>query len=101
MSREFAFLGSEINSKLFDITLQLATDLHVTSHRLRVLELILVSKGLIEKTDIETFIPTDKQAIELDSAREALLGRILRIITENGPAEFPLRDQWESKIIRS
>ena len=34
MSEEFQYLESPQTAKLFDLVLQLATDLHVTTHRL-------------------------------------------------------------------
>lgn len=98
MTEEFNYLGDPISSKLFDMVLQLATDLHVVSHRQRIMELALQAKGLLSDEDLEAFEPTDAQTVELDAAREARLGRILRIITEDGPAAFPLREQWESLV---
>jgi len=98
MTAEFDYLGDPVSSKLFDMILQLAADLHVVSHRLRVIQFALQEKGVLTDAELENFVPTDEQSLELDAAREARLGRILRIITEETVAEFPLREQWESII---
>lgn len=98
MRIEFDYLGDPTVSKLFDMVLQLSIDLHVATHRLSILELALVESGAMAKGSLETMELSGDQTAALDSAREARLGRILRIITEDGPAEHPLRDQWDAMI---
>jgi hypothetical protein len=98
MTTEINYLGDPVSSKLFDMVLQLAADFHVVSHRLRIIQLALQEKGVLTDAELQTFVPNDEQSLELDAGREARLGRILRIITEDAVAEFPLRDQWESII---
>jgi hypothetical protein len=98
MSTEFDYLGDPTVSKLFDLLLQTSIDLHVTAHRLSVVELALIKNGIFAANTVETVELTADETATLDGAREARVARVLRIITENGPAEHPLRDQWEAQI---
>lgn len=98
MADEFRYLSSAETSKLFDLVLQLATDLHVATHRVRALEQLLVRQGILSQGELDTFTPSEAEAHVLDDARTAYLARLVRIITENGPAEHPLREQWESAL---
>ena len=98
MSEEFQYLESAQTAKLFDLVLQLATDLHVTTHRLRSLEALVVRKGLLEAGELDGFQPSEDEARVLDLSRSDYLARLVRVITENGPAEHPLREQWESML---
>ena len=100
MSAEHQYLESHQTAKLFDLVLQLATDLHVTSHRLRALEALLVRKAVLEPGELDHFMPTDSEADVLDLARSDYMARLVRIITENGPAEHPLREQWDEMLAR-
>lgn len=98
MTDEFRYLSSAETSKLFDLILQLGTDLHVTTHRLRALEALLVRQRLLDEGQVDTFVPNEEEARVLDEARTAYMARLVRIITEHGPAEHPLREQWESSL---
>ena len=98
MSDEFRYLSSAESSKLFDLVLQLATDLHVTRHRVRALEALLVRHGTLSEDELDAFTPDKSEARVLDDSRAAYMARLVRIITENGPAEHPLREQWESAL---
>lgn len=100
MSEEHQYLESHQTAKLFDLVLQLATDLHVTSHRLRALESLLVRKDVIAVGELDHFQPSDDEAAVLDLARTDYMARLVRIITENGPAEHPLRQQWEEMLAK-
>jgi hypothetical protein len=98
MSEEHEYFGSPHVSKLVDLVLQLATDLHVTSQRLRALELQLVREGTLQAGQLDAFAPDAQEQQVLDRVRDELMGRLLRIITEAGPAEHPLRDQWQAEL---
>lgn len=100
MSEEHQYLESHQTAKLFDLVLQLATDLHVTSHRLRALEALMVRKGVLEQGGLDHFRPDDTEAAVLDLARSDFMARLVRIITESGPAEHPLREQWDVMLAR-
>ena len=96
MSTEFDFFGNHQVSKLFDLVLELGMDLHVTSTRLRALEMLLVRKGELTADQIDGFIPTKAEKQILDAKRDEFMARLMRIITESGPAEHALREQWDA-----
>jgi hypothetical protein len=97
---EFDYFGSPHVSKLVDLVLQLGTELHVTSQRVRALEMLLVRNGTLTPGAVDGFVPDTREQEHLDSARDLLMARILRIVTEDGPAEHPLRDQWEATLAK-
>lgn len=99
MPSEFDYLGNPAVSKLFDMVLQLSVDLHVVAHRQSMLEIALERNGVLAKNALDSLVPSEEETKELGAAREARLGRILRIITEDGPAAHPLRQQWEDRLI--
>jgi hypothetical protein len=99
-SPEYDYFGSPHVSKLVDLILQLGTELHVTGQRVRALEMLLVRNGTLPAGVVDGFEPDTREQEHLDSARDRLMERILRIITEDGPAEHPLRDQWEATLAK-
>jgi hypothetical protein len=98
MSAEFDFFGNQQVSKLFDLVLELGMDLHVTSTRLRALEMLMVRKGELTADQLDGFIPTETEKQILDAKRDEFMARLMRIITESGPSEHPLREQWDAAI---
>lgn len=98
MSTEFDYFGDARFGKLFDLVLQLATDLHTTRQRLDAVEALLVRADVVAEGAVDTFDPSDREKEILDRDRDALIGRLIRILTENGPAEHPLRDQWDALV---
>lgn len=100
MSKEFDFFGDANISKLFDLVLQLGMDLHVATTRIHALELQLIREGNLKSGAIDSFRPTDPEKIVLDQNRDEFMARLIRIITETGPSEHPLRQQWEEAIAK-
>jgi hypothetical protein len=100
MAEEFDYFGNREVGKLFDLLLQLATEVHVTNQRLHALEALLVRKDVLTTGELDGFTPTSEEQQILDTQREELMGRLVRIITEAGPAEHPMRDQWEAALRR-
>lgn len=98
MTQEFDYFGNPQISKLFDLTLNLSMDLHVANHRLRALEMLLLRAGLIGENDLDSFEPTATEKEALDQNRDEFIARLMRIITEAGPSEHPLREQWDAAI---
>lgn len=98
MSKEFDYFGEPHISKLVDLILQLGSELHVTQQRVRVLQMQLERQGVLEPGAVDYFIPDAQEQVALDRAREELLARLLRIMTERGPAEHPLREEWELRL---
>lgn len=100
MSKEFDFFGNSQVSKLFDLVLELGMDLHVANTRIRALEMQLVRNGDLKAGDIDTFRPTESEKAVLDKTRDEFMDRLMRIITEVGPSEHPLREQWDAAIAK-
>lgn len=98
MTSEFDYFGDPRFGKLLDLVLQLSTEVHVTRQRERVLEALLVRHGVIGAGDVDGFAPGEDEQVVLDRERDQLLARLMRILTEQGPAEHPLRDQWEAAL---
>lgn len=98
MTSEFEYFSEPQISKLFDLTLELAMDLHVTSTRLRALEVLLIRSGGIKDGELDKFIPTESEQVLLDKNRDEFMARLMRIITETGPSEHPLRQQWDQAL---
>jgi hypothetical protein len=95
---EYDYFGSPHVSKLVDLILQLSTELHITGQRVRALEMLLVRNGVVEPGAVDAFEPDTREQEILGAARDLLMERILRIITEAGPAEHPLREQWVARL---
>jgi hypothetical protein len=98
MSTEFDFFENPQISKLFDLVLELGMDLHVTTTRLRALEMLLIRNGGLKVDQLDGFIPTETEKQSLDVKRDEFMARLMRIITESGPSEHPLREQWDAAI---
>lgn len=98
MTAEYAYFTDPQVGKLLDLVLQLATEVHVTDHRLRVLEAVLVRQGHLAVDAVDTYEPDERERAELDLRRDGYLGRLMRIIAEAGPAEHPLRTEWEQRL---
>ncbi|MEU6537039.1 hypothetical protein [Streptomyces sp. NPDC047000] len=98
MTEEFDYFRDRNTGKLFDLLLQVSTELHVTTQRLHAMEALLVRHGVLTGGELDALRPTEDEQRVLDGRREAALARLMRVITETGPAERPLRDQWESTL---
>ncbi|GAA0711189.1 hypothetical protein Drose_25205 [Dactylosporangium roseum] len=80
--------------RLLDLILQLTVELNAANQRQRVLEMLLVSHGVLDAGAVDGFQPDETQRAELHRTRDELLGRWLRVITETGSAAAPLRPEW-------
>jgi len=98
VSTEFDFFENPQISKLFDLILELGMDLHVTTTRLRALEMLLIRNGDLKADQLDGFTPTEAEKQSLDLKRDEFMARLMRIITESGPSEHPLREQWDAAI---
>jgi hypothetical protein len=98
MSTEFDFFENPQVSKLFDLILELGMDLSVASTRVHALEMLLIRSGQIKPGELDNFQPSTEEARRLDQIRDEYMSRLIRIITEVGPAEHPLREQWDAAI---
>ena len=98
MSAEFDFFENPQVSKLFDLILELGMDLHVVNTRVHALEMLLVRAGQLKASDLDSFQPSKDEVVRLDRNRDEYMSRLIRIITEVGQSEHPLREQWDAAI---
>lgn len=80
--------------RLLNLVLQLTSELNTSLHRQRVLEMLLVSGGVLKDGEIDGFEPDEEQQGDLDRVRDELLSRWLRVMTESGTPAAPLRQEW-------
>lgn len=90
MSDEISYFGGDLD-RVVGLVFQLASEVHVATQRSRALEAVLVRSGVLSPGEVDAFVPDDGQAEELAAVRDAAVHRLLRILTEDGPAEHPLR----------
>lgn len=79
--------------RVVGLVMQLAAEVHTAQARCRALESLLVREGVLEAGAVDAFTPTTDERAGLDAARDDLVQRLLRILTEDGPSEHPLRDE--------
>lgn len=93
MSDEVHYFSDPQVDRAVGMIWQLAAELHVTTQRCRALEALLARKGVLESGELDAFTPTaDEQAL-LESSRDEVMRRLLRVLTEDGPREHPLRHE--------
>jgi hypothetical protein len=100
MTDEVEYFRDPQVGKLLDLVLQLATEVHVLGQRAHALEALLVRSGVLGTGDVDSFAPDAEEERVLNCQRDELIARLVRIIVESGPAEHPLRDQWEAALRR-
>lgn len=93
MTREVHYFADPHLDRAVGLIMQLAAEQHVTTQRLHALEQLLVDRGVVEAGALDVFQPDDSQRAHLESVRDAAVERLLRVLTEDGPAEHPLRDE--------
>ncbi len=93
MTREVHYFADPQLDRAVGLVMQLAAELHVTTQRLHALEQLLVASGVIEQGALDAFQPDEAQRERLTAVRDGAMGRLLRVLTEDGPAEHPLRDE--------
>jgi hypothetical protein len=62
------------------------------------MEMLLIRSGELKPDQLDSFIPTEAEKQILDAKRDEFMARLIRIITESGPSEHPLREQWDAAI---
>jgi polyhydroxyalkanoate synthesis regulator phasin len=72
--------------KVLSITMAIAGELAVARERLDTLERILESKGIMNRDEIESFIPSENDANERQTWHAEYLARIMRIIQQDREA---------------
>jgi hypothetical protein len=62
--------------------------------------MLLIRSGQIKPSELDNFQPNTEEANRLDQIRDEYMSRLIRIITDVGPAEHPLREQWDAAIAK-
>lgn len=91
MAGEVTYFSDPHFDRAVGLIWQLAAELHLTSQRCRALEALLVRHDVLEAGELDAFAPEGEEAVAFDAARDELMRRLLRVLTEDGPAEHPLR----------
>jgi hypothetical protein len=93
MSEEVTYFADPQLDRAVGLIFQLAAELHVTTQRLHALEAVLVEAGVLPSGAVDAYEPDADGRQRLDAVRDAAMGRLLRVLTEHGPAEHPLRGE--------
>ena len=93
MTREVHYFADPQLDRAVGLVMQLAAELHVTTQRLHALEHLLVGTGVLEAGALDAFQPDGPQRERLEAVRDGAMVRLRRVLTEDGPAEHPLRDE--------
>jgi polyhydroxyalkanoate synthesis regulator phasin len=76
------FLEDPAVERVLNITMAVAQELAVTHERLDTIERLLERKGLLNRDEIEAFVPTDEQAEERQRWHATYIARVLRIVQQ-------------------
>jgi hypothetical protein len=79
------FLDAEIE-RVLAITMAVVQELAVARERIDTLERLLEAKGVLDRSDIEAFVPTADQAAERGLWSQEYIARVLRILQQEGEA---------------
>jgi hypothetical protein len=79
------FLDAEVE-RVMAITMAVAQELAVARERIDTLERLLEAKGVLERPEIDAFVPTADQAAERGLWSQEYIARVLRILQQEGEA---------------
>ena len=79
------FLNPE-TERVMAITMAVAQELAVARQRIDTLERLLDAKGLVSRSELETFVPSADQYAERALWSQEFINRILRIVQQEGQA---------------
>lgn len=98
MATEFRYFPDPHTDRLVSLVWQLAAELHTTRQRLAAVEALLGRADILPAGTVDAFTPDAGEATEMAARRDGFLDRIMRVVTEAGPAEHPMRDQWYAQL---
>jgi hypothetical protein len=75
--------------KLFGVVLALSRENYVLADRVRVLEHLLESKGVVSRDEVDGFAPAGDADAEFRAARESYFERLLEPLTNDDVAGTP------------
>jgi len=76
------FLESDETERVMNLAMAVATEVAVLRERLHTLERMLEAKGIVDRADIEAFVPDDAAAEERQLWHARYAARILRIFQQ-------------------
>lgn len=91
MSGEVTYFSDPQLDRAIGLIWQLAAELHLSTQRCRALEALLVRHNVLEAGELDAFAPQGDETAAFDAARDEFMRRLLRVLTEDGPAAHPLR----------
>jgi hypothetical protein len=77
------FFNDPMVEKVLNITMSVATELAVTRERLDSIERLLEQKGILDRKEIENFIPSDEEAAQRQLWHARYASRILRMVQQD------------------
>jgi len=75
---EQTFFDDPAIDRLLAMVMTLAAELHVTTDRLRSLEMLLEKAGVVEPGSVDGFAPDPEQAARLAADRDAFVAELMR-----------------------
>lgn len=93
MTREVHYFADPNLDRAVGLIMQLASEVHVLTQRVHALEALLVRNGTLGADAVDAYIPEGTEGERQETVRDAMVQRLLRVLTEDGPAEHPLRDE--------
>ena len=76
------FFSDPATERVLNIAMAIATEVAVVRERIDTIERLLEAKGLLNRAEIEAFVPTDEQAEERQRWHARYAARILRIVQQ-------------------
>lgn len=76
------FFNSAETERVLNIAMAIATEVAVVRERIDTIERLLEAGGMLNRQDIESFVPTDEQAHERQLWHARYAARILRIVQQ-------------------
>ena len=93
MTQELHYFADPQLDRAVGLIMQLASENHIATQRIHALEMLLVRKGVLGSDELDLFVPEGEERERLDQVRDRAMERLLKVLTESGPAEHPLRDE--------
>lgn len=93
MTQEIHYFADPQLDRAVGLIMQLAAENHIATQRIHALEMLLVRKGVVDEGELDAFEPQGAESERLGAVRDRAMERLLRVLTESGPAEHPLRDE--------
>lgn len=97
---EFRYFSGPEMDRVVSLVWQLAQELHVTRRRVLVLEDALTASGALRAGALDRHEPDAAVREALDADGDALLERLVRVLTEEDDHRTPMREQFLAQLER-